>query len=191
VGVTELEEHLKVLSLADWSRPPDAGDHVLLDLCAGATLDIGCGPGRLTKALAERGHLALGIDVVGGVVGQAKARGATAAVLDVFAPLPGEGVWTTALLADGNIGIGGDPAALLGRARELVEEDGRVVVETEAPGSVSRSGVAVLEWEGRTRKIPWSVVALDDLVTIAARAGLRLDGSEAFDDRWFAVLARR
>lgn len=190
--MTELGEHLRVLSVAEWHRSPDADDHVLLDLCVGATLDIGCGPGRLTKALAERGHLALGIDVLGHVVDQARARGATAAVRDVFGPLPGEGVWTTALLADGNIGIGGDPAALLSRARDLVEHDGLVVVETEPPGAVSRTGLAALEWQGRRRTIPWSVVALDDLTGFAAEAGLVVqDTASASDERWYAVLASR
>jgi SAM-dependent methyltransferase len=189
--MTELGEHLRVLTLSEWSRSPDADDQVLLDLCAGATLDIGCGPGRLTKALAERGHLALGIDVVGQVVGEAQARGATAAVRDVFGPLPGEGVWTTALLADGNIGIGGDPAALLSRAREIVEDDGRVVVETEPPGAVTRTGMAALEWQGESRTIPWSVVALDDLADLARPAGLEVERSVASDERWYAVLAVR
>ncbi len=190
--MTELSSHLRVLALASWTREPDADDRVLLDLCVGATLDIGCGPGRLTKALAERGHLALGIDVIRQVVGLARARGATAAVRSVFDPLPGEGAWTTALLADGNIGIGGDPAALLERARTLVEHTGRVVVETEPPGTVSRTGVAALEWDGRSRTIPWSVVALDDLADLAARAGLRVESTTSTPgERCFAVLAPR
>ncbi len=190
--MTELGESLRVLTLSAWSRDPDPDDEALLDLCVGSTLDIGCGPGRLTKALAARGHLTLGIDVVGDVVDQARARGATAARRDVFGPLPGEGVWTTALLADGNIGIGGDPVALLVRARDLVEEDGRVVVETDPPGCVSRTGLAVLEWHHGSRTIPWSVLALDDLPDVADRAGLGvLSTSRADADRWFAVLGRR
>ncbi len=190
--MTELSTHLRVLSLATWTREPDLADHTLLDLCVGATLDIGCGPGRLTKALAERGHLALGIDVISQLVGLARSRGATAAVRDVFDPLPGEGVWATALLADGNIGIGGNPAALLTRARGLVKDDGRVVVETEPPGAASRTGVAALEWEGRSRTIPWAVVAVDDLAELAEVAGLRVESTTStLDDRWFAVLAPR
>ena len=190
--MTELCTHLRVLSLATWTREPDLADRTLLDLCVGATLDIGCGPGRLTKALAERGHLALGIDVIGQLVGLARSRGATAAVRDVFDPLPGEGVWATALLADGNIGIGGNPAALLTRARGLIKADGRVVVETEPPGAASRAGVAALEWEGRSRTIPWAVVAIDDLAEPAEVAGLRVESTTStLDDRWFAVLAPR
>ena len=38
-------------------------------------------------------------------------RGATVLQRDIFGPLPGEGRWGTALLFDGNVGIGGDPAA--------------------------------------------------------------------------------
>ena len=46
-----------------WTRSID-GDSSLLDLCEGPTLDFGCGPGRLTHRLAERGEIVLGIDVV-------------------------------------------------------------------------------------------------------------------------------
>ncbi len=53
----------------------------------------------------------------------------------MFAPLPGEGRWGTALLADGNIGIGGDPVALLRRLREVLDPRGRIVVELAAPGT--------------------------------------------------------
>ena len=59
---------------------------------------------------------------------------------DVFGPLPGEGRWDTALLADGNIGIGGDPVALLARVRELLAPEGRVVVDLAAPGRRGPTG---------------------------------------------------
>ncbi|MFB9332053.1 methyltransferase domain-containing protein, partial [Actinoplanes octamycinicus] len=88
----------------DDHRPGDTG---LLDRCRGATLDVGCGPGRLTAALLRLGRAALGIDVSAAAVRLARARGATALRRDVFAPLPGQGRWEHLLLADGNLGIGG------------------------------------------------------------------------------------
>ena len=118
-----------------WSRTADASDHALLALCDGPTLDIGCGPGRMTEALATRGHIALGIDVVADGRRHDPSRaasrrcGATSSTA-----LPGEGRWHTALLADGNIGIGGDPVRLLQRVRTLLAPGGRVVVELGAPG---------------------------------------------------------
>ncbi|MDP9442781.1 MAG: hypothetical protein M3P34_11540, partial [Actinomycetota bacterium] len=53
----------------------------------------------------------------------------------VFGALPGEGRWATALLIDGNIGIGGDPVALLRRVAELLRPAGVVLVELDAPGA--------------------------------------------------------
>src|SRR5271170_2626093 len=106
----------------------------MLDRCAGPTLDIGSGPGRLTLALAERGIPALGIDITAHEVGRAWSRGALVMLRDVFDRVPGTGRWATVLLADGNIGIGGDPAALLGRVAELLAPRGRAIVELEAPG---------------------------------------------------------
>ena len=78
--------------------------------------------------------MVLGVDVVREAVDQTVARGVVALRRDVFDRLPGEGRWETALLADGNVGIGGDPVALLLRAGELVAADGRVVVELAPPG---------------------------------------------------------
>ena len=74
---------------------------------------------------------------------------------DVFAPLPGEGRWCTALLADGNVGIGGDPVALLRRLRAGARPARRVVVELAPPGTEPSTGWATLSDRGQvTRAVP-------------------------------------
>jgi SAM-dependent methyltransferase len=181
----------QVLPVADWTRPVDAADLALLALCRGETLDVGCGPGRMTRALAERGHAALGIDVVPEAVRMTRRRGAAAIVRDVFEPLPGEGRWHTVLLADGNIGIGGDPRSLLSRVRGLLAPGGRVVTDLAPPGAgvLTRSlrlQTSVLQ----CRPFPWSVVGADAIGTLAVGAGLSVLGLHSYGDRWFAVLEK-
>lgn len=176
----------------DWTSPPDATDLALLGHCAGATLDIGCGPGRLTAELAARGHVVLGIDVVADAVGEARIRGGSALVRDVFGRVPGEGRWETALLADGNIGIGGDPAGLLTRARQLLDPRGRVVVEVAGPGIPTQTLRVRLQCScARTRWFRWSVVGIDGLAALAAGAGLAVLGGHHHGPRWWAVLEER
>lgn len=177
------------LPMADWTRDADDADHYLLSHCEGPTLDIGCGPGRLSARLAELGHVVLGIDVVHEAVRQTRDRGVSAIVRDVFESLPGEGRWGSALLADGNIGIGGDPVALLTRVRELLDPRGRVVVELASPGIGHTSSWAELHsGESRSRPFRWSVVGADAIGPIADQAGLCVTGSHTFGDRWCAVL---
>lgn len=74
--------------VARWSAEADDSDNRLLDYCVGSTIDIGCGPGRMTVALTLRGVHALGIDVVPEAVAQTKARGASAVVGDLFHVVP-------------------------------------------------------------------------------------------------------
>ena len=59
-----------------WIADADAVDLRLLDRCAGPTLDLGCGPGRLAAALAGRGVPALGVDVSARGAGPGHARAA-------------------------------------------------------------------------------------------------------------------
>jgi SAM-dependent methyltransferase len=172
-----------------WLRQADDADQALLGHCVGRTLDIGCGPGRLTAALAERGHPVLGIDVVSEAVGQTRDRGVSALRRDVFDQLPDEGRWGTALLADGNLGIGGDPEALLARARELLDADGRVVVEVDAPGVPRSTEWAILDCDGlRSRPFRWSVVGTDDIHEVAGAAGFTRVEVHRIGQRWCAVL---
>ena len=189
VGLGEVPEPLPV---QQWRRDADHADLELLAHCAGHTLDLGCGPGRLTAALARLGHMVLGVDVVREAVDQTVARGVVALRRDVFDTLPGEGRWQTALLADGNVGIGGDPVALLARTGELVAADGRVVVELASPGTRPLSAWAALECAGlRSAPFRWATVGTDDIGPVAAAAGFAVaDVHRVGEQRWCAVLRR-
>ena len=179
------------LPMGEWTREADPDDLLLLGHCEGPTLDIGCGPGRMAAALARLGHAVLGIDVVPEAVEQTRRRGASALQRDLFDTLPGEGRWETALLADGNVGIGGDPATLLARTRDLVLGHGRVVVELAAPGvAMSTRWISLETGEVRSRPFLWSVVGVDDIHDVAREAGLvvRSCGVLGASARWVAVL---
>ncbi|HEY3980092.1 MAG TPA: class I SAM-dependent methyltransferase [Streptosporangiaceae bacterium] len=166
------------------------GDESLLRRCAGPTLDVGAGPGRLTVALAERGVPALAIDITPYAVALARSLGALALQRDVFGTVPGTGRWATVLLADGNIGIGGDPVALLRRARELLAPGGAVVTEVSPPGSGSAPERVRLRTEaGAGPWFPWAWVGADQIGALAAAAGLLVRQSWADAGRWFAVLS--
>jgi SAM-dependent methyltransferase len=167
------------------------GDESLLRRCAGPTLDVGAGPGRLTVALAERGVPALAIDITPYAVALARSLGALALQRDVFGAVPGTGRWATVLLADGNIGIGGDPVALLRRARELLAPGGVVVTEVSPPGSGSApEQVRLRTAAGAGPWFPWAWVGADQIGALAASAGLLVRQSWADAGRWFALLAR-
>jgi SAM-dependent methyltransferase len=178
------------VDVATWCRRRVPGDAGLLDRCGGPTLDVGCGPGRLAAALLRRGVPALGIDISATAVRLARRRGAIALRRDVFGGTPGAGRWRHLLLADGNIGIGGDPARLLARCRELIAADGEVHVELHPPGVPSWAGRATLRSADASAPIRWAVVAADDVAAPAVRAGLRVAETWTETGRWFATLTR-
>ena len=191
-SVVRLGDLPQLLPVHQWRRDADRADLELVAHCTGHTLDLGCGPGRLTAALARLGHVVLGVDVVREAVDQTVARGVVALRRDVFDRLPGEGRWQTALLADGNVGIGGDPVALLLRARELVSAEGRVVVELAPPGVRPRTEWAALQCAGlRSAPFRWATLGTDDIGELAAAAGLgRVEVHRVGEQRWCAVLRR-
>lgn len=173
-----------------WRSTPELGDELLLRNCVGPTLDIGCGPGRLTAALIERGVVALGMDVSPVAVQLALEAGAVAIRRDVFDRQPGEDRWQHALLADGNIGIGGDPVRLLARVRELLADNGSALVEVDSPGAGLRHGrVRVATGEvGWGRWFDWAWLGADAVEQTAARAGLATSWVREAAGRWFAEL---
>jgi hypothetical protein len=105
--------------------------------------------------------------------------------------VPGTGRWMTVLLADGNIGIGGDPAALLRRAGELLAPEGRALVELEPPGAPLRREHVRLCHAGLTGSwFPWAYVGADHIEDVARDAGLGEVETWTVDGRWFADIGR-
>jgi SAM-dependent methyltransferase len=178
---------------ADGWRRLRPGDASIVDRCSGPTLDVGSGPGRLTVAVAERGVPALGIDVAPHAVRIARSAGSLTLLRDVFARVPGTGRWMFVLLADGSIGIGGDPAALLHRVAELLATRGQALVEVQPPGrELRRERVRLRHSRSHGHQagdwIPWAHVGADQLAEIAAEAGLRSAETWSSGGRWFAAL---
>jgi SAM-dependent methyltransferase len=135
-----------------------AGDDTLLDRCAGPTLDVGSGPGRLTVALAERGLPALGIDITPYAVELTRAAGGLALRRDVFERVPG-----------------------LGRWRALVE-----VQPPGGPGGCEivrlRTGRRVGPW------FRWAYAGVDTIHDVARGAGFAVHETWTAGGRWFVAL---
>ena len=174
-----------------WRGAVDDSDCALLAHCEGPTLDIGCGPGRMSGYLAAAGHCVLGLDILGEAVAQTRHRGVAALQRDVFGPLPAEGRWKTALLADGNIGIGGDPVRLLRRRLQPAPPGGRVVTDLEPEGTgAHRVSVRLSTADRRSHPFPWAIVGVDGMAAVALLAGLQLRATYVHSGRCFAVLGR-
>jgi SAM-dependent methyltransferase len=177
------------LALSRWLAPADATDQLLVSAISGPVLDVGCGPGRHLHALARRGVFALGVDLSPVAVGLARDRGARAIVGSIFDDLPGAGTWKTALLLDGNIGIGGEPRRLLARVGGLLCPGGELLAELDSPHSVTARLTARLETAARTSAwFSWARVAFGDIDGIAAAAGFAVTERHQHGGRWFARL---
>jgi len=172
-----------------WTAAPTSEELRVLDRAASPVLDVGCGPGRHVAALAARGLIALGIDISPEAVAAAERLGSIVLRRSVFQRLPNEGLWRTALLIDGNIGIGGDPVALLGRLRTVIVAGGSVLVELDGPGkSTTVDDVRVERGHAVGPWFAWARVSIDDIDRIAGRSGFTRTWTHEEADRWFVEL---
>ena len=167
-------------------------DEAVAQMCTGPTIELGCGPGRLVARLIRRGIPALGIDRSAAAIQLAGRGGAPALLGDVFEPLPGTGLWQTVLLVDGNVGLGGDPRRILGRAFELLARGGRCVAEFEAEAIGVCSRWVRLESAGEVGPwFRWASVGVDSAAALAAQVGLTLTSVSMVGGRVIADLAAR
>jgi SAM-dependent methyltransferase len=170
---------LHELAIDAWAGPATLEERQMLDGLRPAVLDVGCGPGRIAAALAEIGVPSLGIDVSPAALATASESGAIVLERSVFDPLPGEGRWSTLLLLDGNIGIGGDPERLLTRLGQLIADDGQALVEVQPPGSplvrdvvrLCGAGIGAGGPDGAGPWFDWAWVGADDIAGLAAASG--------------------
>jgi SAM-dependent methyltransferase len=180
------------LPLAVWAGPQRSGDLGLLARCLGPTVDLGCGPGRLTALLTGRGVPVLGVDIAPYAVLLTRGRGGLALRRDLFEPLPGEGRWQHALLADGNVGIGGDPAPLLRRCARLLRPGGSLLCETDPPGTGLRLTRSRLEPPAgpASEWFAWAQADPEAIAALSVGAGLSWAGYWTDHGRWFTELRR-
>ena len=170
------------LAVRRWHQLARGSDHWLLERCQGPTVDLGCGPGRLLAWLLDHGIKALGVDVSPYAGKACLPRRDVVVHRDVFDVLPGEGSWSHVLLADGNIGIGGDPVALLTRCARLLSGGGSVLVELDPADrglwcgsarvhTIATAGTHTAQSGPCFR---WARVGRDALSQVAGAAGLRI-----------------
>jgi SAM-dependent methyltransferase len=195
------------LDVDRWVGVLDRADESVLRRCHGPVLDVGCGPGRFGAALARHGIPALGIDIAPGAVRAARRRGAHAVCRDLFDTdhTAGAGLrpeptgWRTVLLLDGNIGIGGDPRAVLVRAAELLAPGGEVIVEADgsplaaaAVGGEELLRARFVDRSGRHEPIfDWALVGPAAVRRHARSAGLEVAESWTVRARPFLRLTGR
>jgi len=94
----------------------------------------------------------------------------------------GPGRWARVLLADGNIGIGGDPDALLSRVAELLKPLGQALVEVEPPGAPLAKDMVRLSHAGQCSSwFPWASIGADQISELSPQR--RAGGHRGLDRR--------
>ncbi len=172
-----------------WLDKADAADAHVLSFINGPVLDIGCGPGRHIEALAERGEVALGVDLSPHAVTMCRDKGLAVLQRSVFDALPKTGQWQSALLLDGNIGIGGNPVELLRRVRSLLRPNGRVLVEVERHIRETERLSVRLEIDGEVGPwFSWSQLCVCGLEKLASEEGWSVLEMIESHGRFFGIL---
>jgi SAM-dependent methyltransferase len=175
----------------DWCSEASALERNLLHSLQGPVLDIGCGPGRMLSAARSLGMSALGIDTSAEAVGLACGRGTRALKQSVFSPVPQAGHWGSALLLDGNIGIGGNVGRLLRRCRQLIAPRGTLLVEVDPDDHLDVAYRALLQDRDGNRSEPfaWARTGTEGLAARAPEAGWNPGPIEWLQGRVFCRLS--
>lgn len=178
------------LDVARYCAAPSRSERRFLTRLSGPVLDVGCGPGRAAAFLRQRGTPALGLDANSALVELARANGAWCVHQSMFDPVPFEGRWQEVLLLDGNIGIGGDPAKLLERLRNIVTVGGSALLEVGRFGGVASMTVREHHDGEIGAPFPWATVSISALDALIAGSLWKCRHIHEIDDRLVAELER-
>jgi SAM-dependent methyltransferase len=153
--------------LVTWLRPR-AGERVL---------DLGCGTGVLTAAIAAAGATVVGVDASPAMVEAARAVGVDAQVAHAET-LPFEGAFD-AVFSNAMLHWTRDIDAVLRGVHRALRPDGRFVAELGGKGNVAGivdAARGVLETQGiALPAAPWYFPSLDDMSEALRRAGFRVE----------------
>jgi hypothetical protein len=123
-------------------------------------------------------------------VGLSMARGGLALRRRINHPLPAEGRWGTALLIDGNVGMGGDVATLLARCAQLVRPGrlGHLRGSTRCSGGTKAAPLCCGAEDASSVTLPWSRVGGAALLQAAKALDLLLVEEWTAGERVFVAL---
>ena len=121
---------------AEYAEWPDH-QREAIGLARGRVLDVGCGAGRNSLYLQERGHDVVGIDLSQSAIEVCRERGMKSAFVKSVTTIgPGLGTFDTILMLGNNFGLfGGFSRArwLLRRFKSITTENARIIAESRDP----------------------------------------------------------
>jgi len=154
---------------------PRAGERIL---------DLGCGDGVLTRALADMGCEVVGIDSSPDMVRAARERGVDARLLDA-AEMPFQGEFD-AVFSNAALHWMRPPAAVVRGVHRALKPRGRFVAELGGKGNIANIQSA-LHRALSSRGIPpgsvdpWYFPAVEEYAALLRRHGFQVDRIEHFD----------
>jgi 2-polyprenyl-3-methyl-5-hydroxy-6-metoxy-1,4-benzoquinol methylase len=142
--------------LAPFSGWNDPNERQAMRSVRGRVLDVGCGGGRVSLHLQDRGLSVVGIDSSPGAVAVSRRRGVLDVRLTSLEGIPaGWGLFDTVVFLGQNFGMLGSRARaqrILRQLSELTTATGRIVAETFDPPRRRRSRPAAIR---RAQRCSW------------------------------------
>ena len=179
----------RTLPIACWLGAPTMADESCCGMRSGRSSMLAAGPAVTCSRLRDAACPPSASTSRRRRCESRRARGAAAIEGSIFERVRGAGTWGSALLLDGNVGIGGDPVALLRRIGALLAPGGRILVELARPGAASGRRRMRLELAAAASPwFDWATVSAADVAVLAGASGLDVRERWSVRGRWFAVL---
>lgn len=176
-----------------------ATERRMMRFARGRVLDAGCGAGRVSLHLQQRGLDVVAIDESPLAVGVTRRRGVLSCEVASVTALPERlGVFDTVIIARNNFGLGGGRGRLLAQLAERTTPRGRIITDSVDPARMPVDRRPSRDHRYRVRWLdfssPWfryEMFAPGEAADIVAGTGWRVE--RVLDDgspRWGMVLEK-